>query len=108
MYYYWYYFPSDYSVEVEQEFIVTPQNITVPLGITFELECADNLGSEVQWSWVGHASLPPSVIDSNGVLVIFQANREMNGELFRCSVGDLTSDARVTVVGNSIVTIDIQ
>ena len=92
-------FPLDYSVDVEQAFIVTPQNITVSLGAIFELECADNLGSEVQWAWIGHASLPLSVIDSNGALVVFQAAKEMNGELFRCSVGDLTSDARVTVVG---------
>ncbi len=84
-------------------FAVVPQNITVQIGGMAELECADTIGTAVQWEWVGHASLPLSIVKDNGALLIIVTTEEYNGGVFRCSISNtthfITADAHLTVIG---------
>ena len=81
------------------EFIVTPANVTARLGETAEFECAVNTGEQVQWEWVGHASLPLSVIQENGALLLIQVGEEQNGGVFRCRAEEMVAEAHLSVVG---------
>lgn len=83
-------------------FVVTPTNKTVELGGSFELECADNIGSYVQWEWIGHASLPLSFIGLNGALQVVNVAEGLNGGVLRCLAGGIVADAHITVVGTKL------
>ena len=79
-----------------------PSDVTALKGDNVSLWCVADSGEPVNWEHVGHDSLPPSAkVLPSDLLVLERVGSSEEG-VYRCSVGDASVDATVTVVGKMI------